>query len=179
VANTTRIHISLADNYRRFMRRPSISHSLVALAAVVAVVGGAACSSDADTDTSELPTNSVAESVSEPAQEPAAESVEEQRFPDVIDAEATVSSSGWNFAVTVSSPYDSPDRYADGWRILGPDGTEYGFRLLTHDHASEQPFTRTLDGVEIPDDVTTVTIEGRDQEFGFGGATFELTLPTS
>jgi hypothetical protein len=160
------------------MRRRSISHSLAALAAVVAVVGGAACSSNDDNDASEPATESVADSVSEPAEEPVAESVEEQRYPDVVDAEATVSTTGWKFAVTISSPYDSPDRYADGWRVLGPDGSEYGFRLLTHDHASEQPFTRTLDGVEIPEDITTVTIEGRDQEFGFGGATFELTLPT-
>ncbi len=161
------------------MRRPSISHSLFALAAAVAAVGGAACSSNGDTDASGPATESVVESAAEPAEEPAVESAEEQRFPDVVDAEATVSSAGWMFAVTISSPYDSSDRYADGWRILGPDGTEYGFRLLTHDHASEQPFTRTLDGVEIPDDVTTVMIEGRDQEFGFGGATFELTLPTN
>ena len=145
------------------MRRPSISHSATALAAAAAFVGGAACSSDEDNS------GSTSESTTE--------SVAEQRFPDVINAKAAVSSTGWSFAVTISSPYDSPDRYADGWRILGPDGTEYGFRLLTPDHASEQPFTRALDGVATPDGVTTVTIEGRDQEFGFGGATFELTLP--
>ena len=154
---------SLADNYRRLMRRPSISHSATALAAAAAFLGGMACSPDRDNKASTSDSTS--------------ESVAEQRFPDVIDAKAAVSSTGWSFAVTISSPYDSPDRYADGWRILGPDGTEYGFRLLTHDHASEQPFTRALDGVAIPDGVTTVTIEGRDQEFGFGGATFELTLP--
>ena len=149
------------------MRRPLISHSLVALAAAVAVVSGAACSSDGGGASDE------------PAEEQAPEPVDEQRFPDVVAAEATASTTGWQFAVTISSPYDSPERYADGWRILGPDGTEYGFRLLTHDHASEQPFTRTLDEVEIPSGVTTVTIEGRDQEFGFGGAAFELTLPSS
>ncbi len=149
------------------MRLPSISHSLLALAAACAVVGGAACGSDAEP------------AATAPSTETVADSEPEQRFPDVLDVEATVSSTGWTFAVTISSPYDSPGRYADGWRILGPDGTEYGFRLLTHDHASEQPFTRTLDGVEIPDGITTVTIEGRDQEFGFGGATFELTLPSN
>lgn len=101
---------------------------------------------------------------------------EVQRYPDVVDATATMSAGTWTFAVTISSPYDSPDRYADGWRILGPDGSEYGFRLLTHDHANEQPFTRSLNGVEIPEGVTTVTIEGRDQQYGFGGGTFELTL---
>lgn len=166
------MNISLADNYRRLMRRPSISHSLVALTAAFSVTCGAACNSDAATRASE-PT---ADSVSQPSQAPATDPSDEQRFPDVIDAEATQSDSGWSFAVTISSPYDSPDRYADGWRILGPDDTEYGFRLLTHDHASEQPFTRTLDDVEVPEDVRTVTIQGRDQEFGFGGATFELTL---
>jgi len=147
------------------MRRPSISHSAAALTAAAAFVGGTACISDGDN--------------SDSTSESTAESVAEQRFPDVVNDTAAVSSTGWSFAVTISSPYDSPDRYADGWRILGPDGTEYGFRLLTHDHASEQPFTRALDGVAIPDGVTTVTIEGRDQKFGFGGATFELTLPTN
>lgn len=156
------------------MRRPPISRSLVALTAVGLVVSGAACGSDAAPDASTPATDSV----SEPSQASAATVGDEQRFPDVINAVATPSESGWAFAVTISSPYDSPDRYADGWRILGPDGTEYGFRLLTHDHASEQPFTRTLDDVEIPEEVTTVTIQGRDQEFGFGGATFELTLPS-
>lgn len=100
----------------------------------------------------------------------------EQQFPDVIDATATDANGSWTFNVTVSSPYDTPERYADGWRILGPDGTEFGFRLLTHGHASEQPFTRSLSNVSIPDDVGVVTIEGRDQANGFGGETFELQL---
>lgn len=143
------------------MRSRMISRSsFVALAALL-IAGTTACGSGSDAD-DVIPSLPV-----------------EQRFPDVIDAEATLSDTGWAFAVTLSSPYDTPERYADGWRIIGPDGSEYGFRLLTHDHASEQPFTRTLDGVEIPEGVTTVTIEGRDQQYGFGGTTFELLLPTS
>ncbi len=100
-----------------------------------------------------------------------------QMFPDVIGAEATFDGSTWTVAATLSSPYDTPERYADAWRVVGPDGTVFGERILTHDHASEQPFTRSQSGIEIPDDVTTVTIEGRDQQFGYGGDTFELTLP--
>ncbi len=44
------------------------------------------------------------------------------------------------------------------------------------DHANEQPFTRSLSGVEIPDDVSIVTIQGRDQVNGRGGATLEIRL---
>ena len=95
-------------------------------------------------------------------------------------AEATQSDDGtWTFAVTLSSPYDSPSQYADAWRVLGPDGVELGFRLLTHHHANEQPFTRSQSGIEIPDDVTTVTVEGRDQLNGWGGESLDYDLPTS
>ena len=80
------------------------------------------------------------------------------------------------FAVTISSPYDTPDRYADGWRVIGPDGTVYGEHVLLHDHASEQPFTRTQRGVEIPPDVEEVTVEGRDLEHGYGGGTVTVTI---
>ena len=99
-------------------------------------------------------------------------------FPDILAAQATKTGDGtWRFDVTVSSPYDSPERYADAWRVLGADGTEYGIRVLTHDHASEQPFTRSQSGIEIPDGVMTVTIEGRDLANGWGGGTLELQLP--
>ena len=103
---------------------------------------------------------------------------QEQRFPEIIDAQATRgASSTWTFAVTISSPYDTPERYADAWRVLATDGTEYGLRILTHDHASEQPFTRSHAGVDIPDGVDVVRIEARDLVNGWSGTTFELALP--
>jgi hypothetical protein len=101
-----------------------------------------------------------------------------QRFPNIVAAQATKDGSGtYTFVVTVSSPYDTPQRYADGWRVLGPDQRVYGEHTLTHDHASEQPFTRTQSGVTIPDDVSTVTIQGRDKVDGYGGGTVEVELP--
>ncbi len=97
-------------------------------------------------------------------------------FPDILAAQATPSGDGfWRFDVTVSSTYDTPQRYADAWRVVGPDGTELGIRVLTHDHANEQPFTRSQT-IEIPADVTSVTIEGRDQANGWGGGFLELDL---
>jgi hypothetical protein len=101
-----------------------------------------------------------------------------QMFPDVTSAEVVLETDGtYRFEVTISSTYDTPERYADAWRILSPDGTELGIRDLLHDHAGEQPFTRDLSGVEIPDDISEVTIQGRDLVNGWGGATVEVTLP--
>lgn len=102
----------------------------------------------------------------------------EQRFPDVIDVEVEQESDGsYTFAVTISSPYDTPERYADGWRIMGPDGTVHGQHELAHDHASEQPFTRTQSGVVLPEDVDEVTVEGHDLANGYGGETVTVPVP--
>jgi len=104
-----------------------------------------------------------------------------EQFPEIIGVEAAFDDANgtWSFAVTVSSPYDTPDRYADGWRVLGPTGEVYGVHTLAHDHAGEQPFTRRQAGVEIPDDVDEITIQGRDQANGFGGGTFTVDLIAS
>lgn len=98
-------------------------------------------------------------------------------FPDILAAQATSDGDGsWRFDVTVSSPYDTPERYADAWRVVGPDGAEFGIRVLTHDHANEQPFTRSQSGIAIPADVTEVTVEGRDLANGWGGGTLSISL---
>ena len=57
------------------------------------------------------------------------------------------------------------------------DGAVYGVNELAHDHASEQPFTRTLSGVQVPAGVGTVLVEGRDQVNGWGGGTQTVELP--
>lgn len=102
----------------------------------------------------------------------------ETTYPDVTAVEITLDDDGaYALDVTISSPYDSPERYADGWRVLDEDGATLGEMVLTHDHASEQPFTRTQTGLEIPDDVSTITVEGRDSENGYGGATVDAAVP--
>lgn len=102
---------------------------------------------------------------------------DDQRFPDVIAATVEAEAGGtWRVAATISSPYDAPDRYADAFRVRGSDGAEYGVRVLTHPHENEQPFTRSLSGVEIPPDVDSVVIEARDSVNGWGGATVEVAV---
>ncbi len=102
----------------------------------------------------------------------------EGRYPDVLAVELRPAGERlYDVAVTISSPYDSPARYADGWRVLDPDGAVLGTHTLMHDHASEQPFTRTQRGLHIPAGIETVTVEGRDQANGFGGATVTVDVP--
>lgn len=101
--------------------------------------------------------------------------------PDVVGVELEPvdgAPRGWDVSVTLCSLYDTPDRYADAWRVSTPDGEVLGVRELLHDHATEQPFTRSLgDPVEVPPDVSTLVVEGRDLANGWGGATLEVELP--
>ncbi|MDX1621657.1 MAG: hypothetical protein R3320_11745 [Nitriliruptorales bacterium] len=99
------------------------------------------------------------------------------RYPDVVDAEVTKEGDTWTVSATISSPYDSDDRYADAFRVLTPDGEVLGVRELLHPHPDEQPFTRSLTGLEIPEGVDRVTVEGRDLVNGWGGATVTVDLP--
>ncbi|GAA1346741.1 hypothetical protein [Arthrobacter roseus] len=98
--------------------------------------------------------------------------------PDVLGAVLEGdSNAGWSLEVTLSSEYDSPKRYADGWRVLDADGNVLGEHTLGHDHADEQPVTRTQSDLEIPEGVDVITVQGRDTENGFGGATLEVKVP--
>lgn len=96
---------------------------------------------------------------------------------DIVAAEARPQGGAWTFDVTVRHADEGWEHYADAWRVVGPDGTVYGTRELLHPHVDEQPFTRSLPGVTIPEDVTAVTVEARDSVHGWGGETREVTLP--
>jgi hypothetical protein len=101
-----------------------------------------------------------------------------QKHPDVIAAKVQPRGRNqFDFDVTVSSPYDTPQRYADAFRVMHKDGTVYGERVLLHDHATEQPFTRDLHGVNVPPGVRNVVVQARDLKNGWGGKTIELVLP--
>lgn len=101
-----------------------------------------------------------------------------QKYPDVLAVNIRAQAAGkFDFDVTVSSPYDSPHRYADAFRVTGKDGQVYAERKLLHDHAGEQPFMRDLYGVTIPRGVRTVVVQARDQKYGYGGKTVEAALP--
>ncbi|MDH5799087.1 MAG: hypothetical protein OEZ19_11015, partial [Paracoccaceae bacterium] len=68
------------------------------------------------------------------------------------------------------------DHYADGWRILDMEGNELGLRVLAHPHVEEQPFTRSLGGVLIPDGITQVQVQARCLVDGWGLKTVVVPL---
>jgi len=96
---------------------------------------------------------------------------------EVVDATIDCSERVCTISATLLHADTGWDHYADAWRVLTPDGAEIGRRVLMHPHENEQPFTRSQPGIEIPDDVDTVIIEGHDSEHGFGGKRFELDVP--
>ena len=91
-------------------------------------------------------------------------------------AEARPSGGSWSFSVTLSHGDTGWDDYADGWRVVDSDGTEFGLRVLYHPHVEEQPFTRSLGGVEIPEGTDTVFIEARTNVDGWGKTRFPVSL---
>ena len=82
----------------------------------------------------------------------------------------------WRFDVTIRHPDTGWDDYADGWRVLDMDGTELGMRVLHHPHVNEQPFTRSLGGVVIPEGTTQVQIQARDNVGGWSDDTAVINL---
>ena len=66
--------------------------------------------------------------------------------------------------------------YADRFEVVAPDGTVLGTRVLQHPHVQEQPVTRSLGGVLIPDGITHVKVRAHDSQHGFGGAEVEVPI---
>ncbi len=96
---------------------------------------------------------------------------------EIVDAKASKSGNAWRFSVTLKHEDTGWEHYADLWQVFAPDGTMLGERVLAHPHVNEQPFTRSLGGVVIPDGVSEVVIRARDSVHGVAGQEFRLKLP--
>jgi hypothetical protein len=97
---------------------------------------------------------------------------------DVVKAEVNRDVDGsYRFSVTVRHDDKGWNHYADRWEVLAPDGSILGTRILHHPHVDEQPFTRSLSGVRVPEGVREVTIRAHDSVHDVGGKTLSLALP--
>ncbi len=97
---------------------------------------------------------------------------------DVVGVKVTKSGPGvYSFAVTVRHDDKGWTHYADAWQVVGPDGGVLATRVLAHPHEHEQPFTRSLSGVAIPEGVARVRLRARDKVHGLGGREQEVDLP--
>lgn len=96
---------------------------------------------------------------------------------DVLEVQVNGAEGTYRFEVTVRHADVGWDHYADAWEIVGPDGEVIATRELAHPHVEEQPFTRSLLSVEIPDGIAEVTVRARDSVHGHGGEEITVELP--
>jgi len=139
----------------------------LAIAVAVAVAG---CSTGSGIGDGEATTSVAA--TAEQARAPASGCA------DVVDA--TLEPTGervYRVSATVRSSDTGDEKYADAWEVWEPDGSVLATRVLTHPHVGEQPFTRSLDGVEIPEGTDRVEIAAQDSVLGFCGATVTVVVP--
>ncbi len=80
----------------------------------------------------------------------------------------------YRFNVSVLHADTGWSHYADRWEVVAPDGAVLATRVLHHPHVGQQPFTRGLGGVRIPEGITSVAVRARDSVHGYGGA--EMTV---
>ena len=81
------------------------------------------------------------------------------------------------FAVTLEHADTGWEHYANQWDVLSLDGKLLGSRVLYHPHVDEQPFTRSLSGVSIPEGVKQVKIRASDLKHGYSSQEYVVDLP--
>jgi len=86
-------------------------------------------------------------------------------------------SSSCSFAVTLEHADTGWDHYANQWDVMTLDDKLLGSRVLYHPHENEQPFTRSLSGVKIPQGVSQVKIRARDKLHGYSSQEFVVDIP--
>ena len=98
---------------------------------------------------------------------------------DVIDASITsVGGDEYRISVTVKHADTGWDHYANKWDVFDAAGKLIGTRVFHHPHVQEQPFTRPL-SLNIPADVSVITLRAHDSVHEDGGAEFTLQVPGS
>ncbi|MGY3438487.1 MULTISPECIES: hypothetical protein [unclassified Marinovum] len=99
--------------------------------------------------------------------------------PEIVSVDVTKPDMGWHFEVTVRHPDTGWDHFADGWEVLDANGRRLGYRKLTHPHVTEQPFTRSLRGVMIPDGIRMVYIRAHCSVDGWASEPVKVKLSPS
>jgi len=85
----------------------------------------------------------------------------------------------YHVSVTLRHADSGWDHYADLWQVVD-DGTGevLGERRLAHPHTNEQPFTRSLSRVEIPEGVEVIRIRAKCNQHGYEGKQVRIPLDT-
>ena len=97
---------------------------------------------------------------------------------DVVEVEVKrIDADTYSFDVTVRHADEGWEHFANKWEVTVPDGTVLGTRVLAHPHVDEQPFTRSLSGVKIPEGLSEVIVRAHDLVHEYGGKTVTVAVP--
>ena len=96
---------------------------------------------------------------------------------DVLAVEVTAAAEGWRITATVRHADAGWEHYADRFEVTTPAGVILAVRTLHHPHVDEQPFTRSLSSVVVPEGLERVVVRARDSVHGYGGETVTVALP--
>lgn len=96
--------------------------------------------------------------------------------PVVQHVDARKSGMGWRINVTLSHADTGWEHYADGWEVQDAAGNRLGYRELMHPHVHEQPFTRSLFDIMVPDGTRELFIRARCSQDGWSDHLTKITL---
>lgn len=95
---------------------------------------------------------------------------------EIVKVEIEPAAHRWTFHVTLLHKDTGWEHYADGWRVVDSKGNELGFRQLWHPHENEQPFTRSLANVLVPEGVNVIYVEAHDKVHGWAKKKIKIDL---
>lgn len=102
---------------------------------------------------------------------------------DIIAVEATeLAADGWVILPYMFSPYErtTTEHFCNRVEILSvfPNGTSVllGKRDIENPHPDEQPFSRSVGSVVLPEGTDTITALASDSKYGFCGRNLSLTI---
>jgi len=95
----------------------------------------------------------------------------------VKNVTASRTGNGWSFSVTIRHGDTGWGDYANGWRIEDTSGTVIATRELLHPHVEEQPFTRSLGGVLLPQGIETIHVRVSTSLEGWASETTAVDIP--
>ena len=86
---------------------------------------------------------------------------------EIVKVEFVKSGSSWRVNTTLKHNDTGWDHYADAWRVVSENGDKLGERVLFHPHENEQPFTRSLPRLSVPEKMNIVFVEAHDKKHGW------------
>ncbi len=95
---------------------------------------------------------------------------------DIVRVEFQKRGAAWYVSTTLKHDDTGWAQYADAWRVVTEDGRVLGTRVLYHPHETEQPFTRGLGGVKIPEGLHVVWVEAHCKVHGWSPKRLRVDL---